>query len=94
MMKIEMSVVVDRESPTGRNPEYLWMIGNEWPIPESDDGRVNRIEVWGPELDFTKEHVIDNGTDHADGKLRQWKRPHVKEVSEKMRKLTQPGQAV
>jgi hypothetical protein len=91
MMKIEMSVTIDREAPTGRNPEYLWMIGNDWPIHENDDDRVNRIEVWGPELDLTRD--FGNATDHADGKVRQWKRPHTKEVSQRMRRLTQPEQA-
>jgi hypothetical protein len=90
MMKIEMSVQISNEYPRGHNPEYLWMIGNEWPVPEGDDERVNRIEVWGPELDFTRE--IGNATDHAEGLVRQWKRPHTKEVSETMRRLARPDQ--
>lgn len=88
MMKIEMSVEVDPQFPTGRNPEYLWMIGQPWPVPFGKDVNVNRIEVWGPELDFTKE--FENGTEHAEGKLRQWKRPHAEAISKKMRSLTQP----
>lgn len=85
MMKIEMAVEVSKEFPHGHSAEHIWMIGQQWPVPENEDGKVNRIEVWGPELDFTRQ--FENGTEHAEGKVRQWKRPHVAAISAKMREV-------
>ena len=51
MIKIEMAVEVSQEYPTGKSTEYIWMVGEPWPVPAEDDTKIQRIESFGAELE-------------------------------------------
>ena len=85
MIKIEMTTEITERYPTGHAGEYLWMIGQPWPVPFQDESRVQRVEAWGPEIDFVK-HL--NGSAHAQGLVLEWKGPAAVQVSQQLRKIT------
>jgi hypothetical protein len=51
MIKIEMDVEVSPQFPSGKSAEYIWMLGQPWPVSAEEDSKVQRIEAFGAELE-------------------------------------------
>src|SRR5215470_765088 len=89
MMKIQMAPSNERGEIV--TPEYIWIIGQEggWPVPEEDEKRVSRIEVFGPELDYVAGIPggdVRTAADEVSKLLRCWYRKEAQFVSGEMRK--------
>jgi|SRR6516162_5636438 hypothetical protein len=52
MVKIEMALekVEEKGQQVLRSSEYIWMLGQHWPINALDDHRIIRVEAFGAEL--------------------------------------------
>ena len=78
--------------------EYIWIIGQEggWPIPEDEEKRVSRVEVFGPELDYLSGIPgceVRDSDGNSSKLLRCWYRKEAIFVSGEMRKKLGPPAA-
>ncbi len=82
MVLIEMHL----SNPGGRS-QYIWMIGDKWPIPENEATYITRIETFGAEYDFMKKMELPEGRemDGSSYPVRDWLRADAVIVSERMR---------
>jgi hypothetical protein len=89
MVKIEMAVEITAEHPRGHAPEFIWLMGQPWPIASDDDAKIIRLEAFGTELD-TIGPRFSGGTsikgDNSERVLcRTWYGNDARYVSEQMR---------
>ena len=88
MIKIEMAIEISREYPTGKSTEYIWMVGNPWPVPAEDDIKIQRIESFGTELEeIGKKFSGGQSLKNIDGLAicRTWYLDEARYISEQMR---------
>jgi hypothetical protein len=88
MIRIEMSLKPDDSSESGvARGEYIWMIGQPWPVPEGHDVEVQRIEAFGPEMDFVNHFPGGRRQEVGVSEVHVWHLKEAKYVSTEMRKL-------
>jgi hypothetical protein len=89
MIKIEMAVQVFPEFPAGKSSEYIWMLGQPWPITPDEDGKIMRLEAFGTELDTITGRFSGGASIKADNServlCRTWYGNDARYVSEQMR---------
>jgi hypothetical protein len=60
MILIEMHM----SNPGGRT-QYIWAVGQPWPVPETEDLYVTRVEAFGAELNAV-EKILPPGRSSVD----------------------------
>jgi hypothetical protein len=84
MVLIEMHVS-NTVNPNGR-AQYIWMVGQPWPVPVAEDPFIMRIEAFGPELDAIQSYVpMGRKMEGASYPLMDWLRNMTQVVSEVIR---------
>ena len=93
MIKIEMLPHMDPLSSTGvSHNEYIWLGGQNmpWPVPESDNDHVGKVECFGGELSYLQ-NIPGGIVKDADGNImpayRCWYTKEAVFVSTEMRKI-------
>jgi hypothetical protein len=89
MIKIQMAVEITEDAPQGKSQEFIWMLGQSWPVPMDKDARIIRLEAFGTELDtigprFSGGESITNEVTKRDV-CRTWYGNDARYLSEQMR---------
>lgn len=81
MVLIEMHM-----SNPGMRSQYIWSIGEKWPVPSSEDAYVTRIEAFGEELKEIQPHLPGGRqSENYRYPVVDWTLPDAPYISELMR---------
>ena len=61
MIKIQTATKISVFYPAGHSDEYIWADGQPWPIPDTEDPGLLKIEIFGPELNNERVKAIGGG---------------------------------
>lgn len=90
MVKIETGVQISEDFPAGKSSEYIWMMGQPWPVPAENDSKILRVEAFGEELTEMRKRfaggqsVRESGTTGTET-CRTWYLQEARYVSAQMR---------
>lgn len=81
-----MIVEMHNDNPGKR--QYVWLRGQQWPVPQDEDVYVMRVEVFGPEFGLVC-GALPTGRmmEHANAPLMDWRFPDASYISELMREF-------